>query len=368
MSTIIDGYKAKKMQKILDAQKDNITSIRDLIGDDDPSFLFYILADKLGYLLSNNPDDCLSETGVKVRKYINKLIKLFGPKFLTNPQVFENRNTLKNSNDITPDQSITLPNEPVIWAANHAFKDDVLASVLAAKRNAYILFGSIPQFYNTFDGVLSWANGVCMANRKLSASRKSSVAKACKAMEMGVDTLIFPEGVWNKTPNQLLINFWPGIYRISTATGAKVVPIVHYLRDPFDKSKDNKIHTVIDEPIKIDGLSEKAALDYLRDVMATWYYLMLEKYGKSTREQETRGYSNSQEAWENYLMRLTQIPDRYDTPIETSADYRPHSIERPEDVWQNVAESNINLNNASHVIYARKLVKENKRNDFQRRF
>lgn len=66
--------------------------------------------------------------------------------------------------------------------------------------------------------------------------------------------------------------------------------IVHYIRDCSSQEKDN--------PIRIDNLSERAALEYLRDVLATWYYLMMEVYGKTTRENLLRGAASSIEAWE----------------------------------------------------------------------
>lgn len=49
--------------------------------------------------------------------------------------------------------------------------------------------------------------------------------------ESGGSLGIFPESVWNKSPNALLIDLWLGIYRIACETGAKVVPVVHYIRD-----------------------------------------------------------------------------------------------------------------------------------------
>ena len=38
------------------------------------------------------------------------------------------------------------------------------------------------------------------------------------------------------------------------------------------------IHTVIDDPIDITSMPEKEALEHYRDVLATWYYIMMEKY------------------------------------------------------------------------------------------
>ncbi len=69
--------------------------------------------------------------------------------------------------------------------------------------------------------------------------------------------------------------------------------MIHYVYDPsrvIDK-KINPIHTVVDDPIDFTHFSEEAALRYYRDVMATWYHLMAEKYGKATREELMEYYS-----------------------------------------------------------------------------
>ncbi len=276
---------------------------------------------------------------------------------------------MRNTEDDRPDTEIILPREPVIWAANHAFKDDTLATVLAIKRYAYILFGSLPQFYNTFDGATAWLNGVVMSNRKVKASKRASLDKAVKVMEYGADLMVFPEGVWNKSPNRLLIDLWPGIYRIACETGAKVVPVIHYICDCSYKGEDNPIHTVIDDPIRIDDLSERAALDYIRDVLATWLYLMMDVYGKTTRQQLLEEKESSIKAWEKELTDRVKTADRYDKDIELCADYRPQTIVRPELVWKEIANiEKITSKNASWVAYAQDLMDELQRQDFQRRF
>lgn len=373
---LLENWKNQQLAKILETQKENITGIKDLIGDDEPSLLFYILADKLGYLLDENYEKTLSSKGIEIRRKLNFLIKLLGPAFLKNPQIIENRNLLLNpeQNIVKPDNGITLPEEPVIWAPNHAFKDDTLASILAAYRHSYILFGSLPQFYNTFDGITAYINGVNMSNRKVKNSKHSSVDKGIKTIEYGADLLIFPEGVWNKTPNQLLLDLWPGIYRISKETGSKVVPMAHYIRDCACPGRDNPIHTVIAEPIRIDDLSEKAGLNYLRDAIATWYYLMLERYGQSTREEELKSeefgkFNDINEAWEYSLWKRVKTADRYDTEIEYCADYHPQDKVEPLDVWSEFADTTkLTENNISSVLYAKQLVKNLNQNNYQRRF
>ena len=361
--------KQEKIDAILKKYDGMITGLNDLTAGDPPSALFYILADKLSYLMDADENVAINPKGVKRRRKIFPIVKALGPLFLKNPQIFENRNFLRNPSDsaIAPDSKIVLPDEPVIWASNHGFKDDALGSVLALHRHAYILFGSLPQFYNTFDGITAWLIGVVMMNRKHTASKKTVVPKAVRAMNCGADLLMYPEGGWNKSPNALASDLWPGVYRIACETGAKVVPLVHYWRDN-DLSKSNPIHTVIDDPIRIDDLTERQALDYIRDVFATWYYLMIEAYGKSTRS-EILGASPLVEAWEQQLKDRISIVDRWDKEIESTADYRPQWKILPQQVWQAIADvTNITPQNVGHVLYAKKLVAQCAKEDFQHRF
>ena len=361
----------KRLQKIIEKYDGLITGLNDLTGGEPPSSLFYLLADKLSYLLSPDPEKVISAQGVARRRKLNGIIKTLGVHFLTNPQVFENRNFLKNpcATDIAPDPGIVLPKTPVIWCGNHAFKDDILASILAAQRHAYVFFASLPHFYNTFDGITAWLNGVVMLNRKVSLSRHTSVPKAVRTMHWGADMLIFPEGGWNKSPNTLILELWPGVYRIACETGAKIVPVIHYIRDRALPGKSNPIHTVVDNPIRIDDLSERAALELIRDVLATWFYLMMEIYGKTTRGEALAGYSSPTEAWEQSLKARVKTTGRYDVEIELCADYRPKWKVEPQQVWQSVA--NIfepTRDNILDILYARQVVEHCKENDFQRRF
>lgn len=331
-----------------------------------PSVLFFLLADKLSYLLTADPENAISLKGIKRRRNFNFIIKALGPHFLSNSQVFENRNFLRNPNCFLPDSTIDLPDEPVIWASNHGFKDDALASVLAVQRHAYILFGSLPQFYNTFDGITAWLNGVVMANRKIPASKKGAIPKAVWVMNCGADLLIYPEGTWNKSPNTLVLDLWPGIYRIACETGAKVIPIVHYHRDN-NTAKNNLIHTVIDDPIRVDDLTERQALDYIRDIFATWYYLMMEAYGKSTREEILNGASTFAEAWDKQLEELIKCVARWDIEIETRSDYRLKWKIPPQQVWQTIADiADITPDNIGHILYARQLMEQSMREDLIR--
>lgn len=138
---------------------------------------------------------------------------------------------------------------------------------------------------------------------------------------------------------------------------------------PHRKYNGNVIHTVIADPVSMEGLSEKEGLELLRDTMATWYFLMMEKYGQTTRQELLDGFETSDDAWESYIAMHTGCQKYYDLEIELCADYRSKDIIRPEDVWQSVANiHNVHGGNAGHVHFARQLLAREKRRDFQRRY
>lgn len=344
----------QRIQKIISDLGDTVTGPADFFGDAKPSFLFWPMVRLMRPLLSCDPDKMISKSSIRVRKILHPILLKLLPAFLEYKQVIERK--------------IDIPQEPVIWCPTHCFKDDVAASIGTA-RHAYILFGSFPMFFNTLDGVGAYINGVAMCNRKVKASKLASMEAAKRLLNMGMDMLVFPEGVWNKTPDKLILPLWPGAYRLAKETGCKIVPVIHYLADPHKKYKGNVIHTVIVDPISLEGLSEQEGLELLRDTMATWYFLMMEKYGQTTRQELLEGFESADEAWEAYLAMHTGCVKYYDKEIELCADYRPKHIVRPEDVWQSVANiKNVNAGNIAHILYAKALIEQEKRRDFQRSY
>lgn len=354
------------MDTVISKYADNITSSADLLGSAKPSVLFYPLANLLRGLICGKGERMLSGVSMTLRRLIHPIIMLLVPAFMDYKQVFESKNALLGID--APDKPLELSKEPVIWCVNHGFKDDVAASIHAT-RHSYVYFGSLPHFYNTFDGLALFLNGVILCNRKIRRLKQASYDLAVRSLRKGNDLTILPEGVWNKTPEKLMLDLWPGVYRMAKETGSKVVPVIHYLADPHRKYAGNVIHTVIADPVSMEGLSEKEGLELLRDIMATWYFLLMEKYGQTTREELLAGFDTADKAWESYMSMHTGCQKYYDLEIELCADYRAKDIIRPEDMWKSVADIQyVHSGNVSHVKYARQLVAREKRRDFQRRF
>ncbi|MBQ6135266.1 MAG: 1-acyl-sn-glycerol-3-phosphate acyltransferase [Bacilli bacterium] len=329
-----------QLEKVKEKYADHIVKIQDLYGDQDPSFLFYFLTEQFSYLLDDDPEKALSKTGTQIRKLLYPFIRLVGPLFLTNPQVIEDRNFLQGI--LSEDKGITLPKEPVIWASNHRLQDG-LATLLAASRQGYLLVGNLPQFYNTLDSIPSWINGIILINRNQKQSRISSLEKCKKAIDYGSDVIMFPEGIINKTPHLLSLHLFPGVYKIAKEKNVKIVPIVHY-QESFAHHKNIIRHIVVDDPIDVSSMSEKEALTYLRDVYAYWYYLMMEKYGRSTREKELHGFSSFVEAWENQLK--NRPVNRCDSEVDRRSDYISHSEKDQMQAWEDLSLLDISPSNA----------------------
>lgn len=345
-----------------------IKNERDIYGDGDPTILFPLLIEKFGYLLDPEDMSSFTKEGIKKRKVFNSIVRRLGPAFLKTKQIMEDRKELAGDYfDVAP---LNIPDEPVIFVSNHGFRDDILGSLLAAGRHAYVMFGSLPQFYNEIEGPLLFGNGTILVNRKVKESRAASLDKSKSVIENGCSLIVFPEGVWNKSPNQLTLPLWRGAYEIAKQTGAKIVPIVHYIKDPTltTPKEENPFHTVVDNPIDVSEMTEKEALDAISEKFSTWHFLMMEKYGQTTREELLNGHDNSQKAWEEQLTLRAKTADKYDSEMETKADYRPKEVVLPEDVFSSTAELELTPENAVEVLAARKIVRERKENDFQRRF
>lgn len=338
----------------------------DLLGNEKPSFLFCPLVNMLSNLLLCNPRKTLSKLNIGIKKAIHPVLMLLVPLFMDYKQVLESKNDLLGIE--SPDEPLELSKESVIWCVNHGFKDDIAASIHST-RHSYMFFGSLPHFFNTIDGAALCLNGVILCNRKNRQMKKAAFDLAIQCLKKGNDLTIFPEGAWNKTPEKLILNLWPGVYRMAKGTGCKVVPVIHYLADPHKKYEGNVIHTVIADPISMNGLSEQEGLEVLRDTMATWYFLLMEKYGQTTRKELLSGFVAADDAWETYMEMHTGCLKYYDREIELYADYCPKQIIRPEDVWRSAANiKNIHAGNIHHVIFAQELIAREQRRDFQRRF
>lgn len=169
----------------------------------------------LKYMLDNNPDSTVSEKSIERRNRMRPLLL----KILA----------LSNKLDLVIEKNeFKGSNMPVIYLASHAFKDDVLNTVLTANDDLQIVFGNIDLFFNTLDGFFLWLYGCQLVDRYDKESRHAMKAKMNRIMECKSNILIFPEATWNLSPNKLMYNLHWGFYDVAQKNNAVVVPIITY--------------------------------------------------------------------------------------------------------------------------------------------
>lgn len=348
----------KKNNKWVMKHVPNVTDISDLVGRkengeiNESSFWFLLLCRLFKHQLESD-NNTVKNHSIRLRKVlIYRILKLLGPFFLNHKKLI--RETI-----------IPLPKDrPIIFAPNHGFVEDVISTILISGESSYILFGSLPRYFNTFDGVAAYLNGTILANRKSKNSRNDSVEKAVSVLKRNGNLLLFPEGVWNKTANRLTLNFWPGIFKIAKRTNAVIVPIVHLL-------VDDKIHSSRLKAIDIKQYGDhdvEAMLIDLQTTINTELYSLMEKYAYISRE-ELISSDSSVSAGERIISQQIETCGKYyDYPLEVSIDYQKKSDIKEIDVWKPIADIEPTRDNILHWLYANDRVKSLVREDFQHRF
>ena len=253
----------------------------------------------LKYLLKNEPTSVISKRGIAVRKSISPLIRnVIAP--------------LSSKNKYIIDRNKNLPNDrPLIFAATHGLKDDIACGISAIGTHAYLLFGSLPDFFGTIDGPSLWLNGVILVDRKNKQSRRAAKPKMNYALSLGTNILMFPEGTLNKTENLIVQKLFPGVYDVAKQSGALVVPVAII-------QEGNKVYAKVCDAFDITQYERQEGLDTLRDLMATAKYELMEKYSRCSRAD----IGNAKEYWQNFLDNLVnQMLPFYDYEIDNSSQY-----------------------------------------------
>ena len=216
----------------------------------------------LEYLLDYRPEKTLSKVGATIRKLIYPIARLAMPFML--PTKLEIIRTAK------------MPDRPIIFASTHGFKEDINDAMMIAGRQAYILIGSLSQIFKSMDGYAAWLVGTILVDRMYKESRVASKEKMIRALEMGSSVIIFPEGTWNKSPNQMVSGLFPGVYDIAKETGALVAPIATH-------REGKKVYGILDEAFDITAYDRAEGMEVLKEKFGTMRWELMEKYSQVKR-------------------------------------------------------------------------------------
>lgn len=252
------------------------------------------------YLTSSNPKKTISKHGIVLRRFIYPLVrKLSGP-------LTDVRGILV--------QRTHLPKGPKIFAVTHTYsREDVAWAVAFAGEQSFLITNARQELLYTSDGYALWASGIILVDRHDKKNRHASIEKARRVLELGGNIMIFPEGVWNMSPNLLVRKLFSGVYRIARLTGVPVIPIGTMVYDDICYvSRGAALH--------LNHFEQQEALCLLRDTLATLKWEIMEKYGHTTREAILCGQFPNQ-YWDEHLKNYIAKQTIYENEEEAHAHF-----------------------------------------------
>ena len=262
------------------------------------------------FLLKESVQDCLSVTGIRVRKLFAPLLRL----------VYRTQTPYKIRIDYR--ETLAYTRKGRIFAINHRQGDDIVTGANVVGQSAYIVFGNKYLALDTTNGLGLWAYGMILLDRDNKTNRSNTYEKMKFVIEHGGNIIIYPEGYWNlddngeaderhgadghNSDNWLIQDFNIGIFRLAQETGCEIVPtVLHY--DEHGKKvcygrRGKAIAVHLD-----DDLFEKK--DYLLTIMRTMYYEMMEKYSSYQRTELEANGQSIYEQWAELKRKLVEDCD-----------------------------------------------------------
>lgn len=212
-----------------------------------------------------------------------------------------------------------LQDKPVIYAVNHfCFADTPIMGRITPKRS-YILLGK--QRLGFSDWLYFMLNGVIFVDRKDKEDMAASKLTMSAYLNKGRSIVMFPEGTWNLTENQLMLPMKWGIIDIAKETGAQIIPTVL----EYDREQ-KKCFVRFGSPMTFSPEDSKAeSIVTLRDTMATMRWEFGERNGTFSRA----GLNMDAERKKLFYSIEEYPPINWE--YESSCVYHPHTL--PEEAF-----------------------------------
>ena len=206
-----------------------------------------------------------------------------------------------------------LAGKPVIYAVNHfCFADTPIMGRITPKRS-YILLGK--QRLGFSDWLYFILNGVIFVDRKDKEDMAASKQAMSAYLNKGRSIVMFPEGTWNLTENQLMLPMKWGIIDIARETGAQIIPTAL----EYDREK-KKCFVRFGAPMVFSPEDNKAdAISSLRDTLATMRWDFWERNGIFRRK------DLDVDAERKKLFYSVEEYPPIDWAYESSCIYQPHT-------------------------------------------
>ena len=213
--------------------------------------------------------------------------------------------------------------EVYIFCCNHSFDEDVISCLASTDRNVYILQGTTHQMEHNPVFLAMWLNGMIYLDRMNSESRRSAVDKMKRILTSGSSVLLFGEGGYNNTENQLIQPLFASPWILSKELGVKVVPLISFNDIGFDT-----IYIRAGEPMDLSQYDKQEALALLRDAMSTMVYEIMEEHVQPVKRTDLS--ANPREDWLEVRKAVYDCQKWYEDVWEEEVTYYPgHGVTTP---------------------------------------
>lgn len=184
---------------------------------------------------------------------------------------------------------------PVIFAPTHCGKYDIQVMTEVLWRFRWSLLSGDPyDLPGTVEGYWLKFNGVIYVDRDNKEHRNKAKEEMIELLKKGENIMLYPEGTWNFSPNQLVLPLFRGVADMAVETKATIVPFGLEIDD-----KTNTYYVMVGELI-MPTAEPLMVLEVLRDQMATLKWYLIENLPGSRVEYDKTLLSTN---WKIYLQK-----------------------------------------------------------------
>lgn len=268
--------------------------------------------------------------GIEMRKRLHPIIDLI----LKIDQVLSKEEIVVISN-----KSIVKPNESKIFACTHIGGNDIQRTFQVINEPAYLMLGDPGILYKMPIYYGLKLNGVIPLETKNRQDRKIAYNRAIELLNNGGNLLIYPEGAWNVTPNEMVMKIFTGTVRMAKETGVDIIPIAV-------EQYDNVFYFNVGKNYNIDkntNLSLTELNEDLRDKLATLKWEIMETQPKLDRAKVTDDYLD---IFQSEIVNRCNYGYGFSLEDAISESFHDKNITKPEEAFAHLQEIEYDINNA----------------------
>ena len=266
--------------------------------------------------------------GIELRKKIHFLCDLI----LKIDQVLSRENNIIIANESHVDK-----NSPKIFACTHIGGNDIQRTFQVIKDPAYLMLGDPGILYKMPIYQALKLNGVIPLETKNRTDRKIAYNRSVELLNKGGNLLIYPEGAWNVSANELVMKTYVGTVRMAKETGFPIVPIAV---EQYGKT----FYFNIGECYTIDAndpRSEKELNLELRDKLCTLKWEILETQPVLKHE-----YIPTLEEFQSEIIERCNYGYGFSLEDALSESFHDKTIISEEEIFKCLENVELNTNNA----------------------